>query len=175
MKSLIFILLFLLLGGCGSASLGDYSDTTPELKLEQFFDGKLKAYGIVLDRSGKLLRRFDVDLIASWDGDQGEIKEWFLFDDGEKSTRIWRLNKIAENQYQGQADDVIGIATGNTKGSALFWQYDLDIVVDGETYRVTLDDWMFLLDEKRLFNKTEMTKFGFKVGEIILYIEKLED
>jgi hypothetical protein len=173
MKKVIFILLFFLFGGCGSASLDDYSNTTPELKLKQFFDGKLKAYGIVLDRSGKLLRRFDVDLIANWDGDKGEIKEWFSFDDGEKSTRIWRLNQVADNQYQGQADDVIGIATGNTKGSALFWQYDLDIVVDGETYRVTLDDWMFLLDEKRLFNKTEMTKFGFKVGEVILYIEKI--
>ncbi|QYJ84925.1 DUF3833 domain-containing protein [Shewanella mesophila] len=175
MRKLSFIVLFLLLSGCGAASLDDYSNTRPELKLEQFFDGKLKAYGIVLDRSGKLLRRFDVDLVASWDGDQGEIKEWFLFDDGEKSTRIWRLSKVADNQYQGQADDVIGIATGNTEGAALFWQYDLDIVVDGETYRVTLDDWMFLLDEKRLFNKTEMTKFGFKVGEVILYIEKRED
>ncbi|WP_146447212.1 DUF3833 family protein, partial [Vibrio cyclitrophicus] len=38
---------------------------------------------------------------------------------------------------------------------------------------VVLDDWMFLMDEKRLFNKTEMSKFGFKVGEVILYIEKI--
>ncbi|MCG9697076.1 DUF3833 domain-containing protein [Shewanella sp. Isolate11] len=161
--------------GCGSASLDEHKGTQPELKLEQFFTGKLKAYGMVFDRSGNLLRRFNADLIGHWEGDTGELKEWFEFDDGEKSTRVWQLTKTADNQYQGQAADVVGIAKGQTQGSALYWQYDLLVEVEGETYQLTLDDWMFLLDEKRLFNKTEMTKFGFKVGEIVLYIEKLDD
>lgn len=64
--------------GCGSASLEDHADTTPELKLETFFNGELMAYGMVLDRSGNLLRRFDVKLIATWDGGNGEIKSGSL-------------------------------------------------------------------------------------------------
>jgi len=112
-------------------------------------------------------------MMADWQGNKGEIKEWFEFDDGEKSIRIWQLEKVGNNNYIGQAADVIGIAKGRTQGSALYWQYDLEIEVEGENYTVTLDDWMFLLDQDRLFNKTDMTKFGFKVGEIIIYIEKL--
>ncbi|ABO23354.1 DUF3833 domain-containing protein [Shewanella loihica] len=166
-------LLILLLSACGSASLEDYSATTPELHLDSFFDGKLKAYGIVLDRSGTLIRRFEVDMLANWLGDRGEIQEWFLFDDGEKSERTWQLTKLDDNSYQGSAQDVVGKALGRTQGAALFWQYELEIPIDGEIYQVTLDDWMFLLDDKRLFNKTEMSKFGFKVGEVILYIEKI--
>ncbi|MDX1282465.1 DUF3833 domain-containing protein [Shewanella colwelliana] len=173
MKKILSIALVILLSACGSASLEEHTNTTPELKLEQFFDGKLKAYGIVLDRSGNMLRRFDVDLIASWQGNKGEIKEWFEFDDGEKSTRVWRLERLGDNSYSGEAGDVIGTAYGETRGSALYWKYDLSIEVDGETYQVTLDDWMFLIDDKRLFNKTDMTKFGIKVGEVILYIEKI--
>ncbi|MBW3696903.1 DUF3833 domain-containing protein [Vibrio sp. T187] len=165
-------LILVLLTACGSASLEQHKGTLPELKLETFFNGELVAYGMVLDRSGNLLRRFEVDLVASWQGDRGEISEWFRFNDGEKSTRIWALEKTGDNQYQGQAADVIGVAKGRTEGSALYWQYELEIDVDGTLYNVTLDDWMYLLDEKRLFNKTEMSKFGFKVGEIILYIEK---
>ncbi|WP_041511718.1 DUF3833 domain-containing protein [Shewanella sp. cp20] len=175
MKKIILLglsCLVLLLGGCGSASLEDYRDTSPALHLDQFFDGKLKAYGIVLDRSGTLIRRFEVDLLAHWQGDSGEIKEWFVFDDGERTTRTWQLTKLSDGSYQGSAEDVVGIALGRTRGAALFWQYQLEIPIDGEIYEVTLDDWMFLLDEKRLFNKTEMSKFGFKVGEVILYIEK---
>lgn len=173
-KFVLACLLFpmLLLGGCGSASLEDYSDTSPALHLDEFFDGKLTAYGIVLDRSGTLLRRFEVDILAHWQGEKGEIKEWFLFDDGEKTQRTWQLTKLDENSYQGSAQDVVGTAFGRTRGAALFWQYELEIPVDGEIYQVTLDDWMFLLDDKRLFNKTEMSKFGIKVGEVILYIEK---
>ncbi len=173
MKILTIFSLVLLLTACGSASLEEHKNTTPELKLEQFFDGELKAYGMVLDRSGNLLRRFNVKLLASWQGDEGEIKEWFEFDDGETSTRIWQLKKIGDNQYQGTAGDVVGIANGKTEGAALYWEYELEIPVDGTVYEVTLDDWMFMIDEKRLFNKTDMSKWGFHVGEVILYIEKL--
>ncbi|MBD1575777.1 DUF3833 domain-containing protein [Vibrio sp. S11_S32] len=169
---LIIVFLTLLLTGCSPNSLEQYANTTPELKLEQFFDGKLKAYGMVLDRSGNVTRRFNVDLIGSWKGNQGELKEWFEFDDGEKSTRVWYLEKLSDNQYQGHASDVIGTATGTTRGSALYWKYDMNIESQGTTYQLTLDDWMHLIDEKRLFNKTDMTKFGFRVGSLILYIEK---
>ncbi|MDB1125596.1 DUF3833 domain-containing protein [Vibrio algarum] len=173
MKILALFSFVLLLTACGSASLKEHTNTTPELKLEQFFDGELKAYGMVLDRSGNLLRRFEVKLLASWQGDEGEIKEWFVFDDGEKSTRVWQLKNLGNNQYQGTAGDVVGIANGKTEGSALYWKYDLEIPVDGTIYEITLDDWMFLIDEKRLFNKTNMSKWGFNVGEVILYIEKI--
>lgn len=165
--------LMLFISACSTPTLEKHQDTLPELKLEDFFQGELKAYGMVLDRSGNLLRRFEVKMLADWQGNKGEIKEWFEFDDGEKSIRIWQLEKIANNEYLGQAADVIGIAKGRTQGSALYWQYDLEIDVEGENYIVTLDDWMFLLDQNRLFNKTEMTKFGFKVGEILIYIEKV--
>ncbi|MDV7104909.1 DUF3833 domain-containing protein [Vibrio sp. TH_r3] len=173
MKKFILLTFVLLLTACGNASLDEHKNTSPELKLEQFFNGELKAYGMLLDRSGNLTRRFEVKLLASWQGNKGEIKEWFEFDDGEKTTRTWRIEKLAENQYQGTAGDVVGIAQGTTEGSALYWQYDLNIPVDDEVYKIRLDDWMFLIDQNRLFNKTKLSKWGFDVGELILYIEKI--
>jgi len=177
MKNLLtisFLLLFFIgITSCSSPSIKDYKNTTPNLVLEDFFNGDLKAYGMVLDRNGKLTRRFSVDLKAEWQNNKGTINEWFLFDDGEKSTRIWQLTKQEDNTYIGTANDVIGTAKGKTSGSALYWQYQLNIVVDGSEYQVTLDDWMYLLDDKRLFNKTDIIKFGLKMGEIILYIEKI--
>lgn len=167
-----FLALIFIISGCSSQHLSDYRATTPNLSLETFFDGDLVAYGIVLDRSGTLTRRFEVDLKASWKGNKGEIKEWFTFDDGEKTTRIWQLEALGNGKYTGTANDVVGTASGQTSGSALYWRYDLLIPVDGTEYQITLDDWMYLIDENRLFNKTELTKFGFKVGEVVLYIEK---
>ena len=167
-----FFVFIVLISGCSSQTLSDYRTTSPNLSLEAFFDGDLVAYGIVLDRSGTMIRRFEVDLKASWKGTESEIKEWFTFDDGEKTTRIWQLEALGNGQYKGTANDVVGTASGQTSGSALYWRYDLLIPVDGTEYQITLDDWMYLIDEHRLFNKTELTKFGFKVGEVILYIEK---
>ena len=162
----------LLLAAC-SSNIQDYSNTNPELKLEEFFDGELKAYGVLFDYSGKLTRRFNVDLQASWQGDKGTINEWFEFDDGEKQTRIWQLEKLADNSYVGTAGDVIGKAYGTTKGSVLHWRYVLEIPYNDSTMQVNLDDWMYLVDEKRLFNKTDIIKFGIKVGELVLFIEKV--
>ncbi len=172
MKTTIIFCLSFMLVACGSANLEHHASTNPELKLEEFFSGNLRAYGIVLDRSGNLLRRFEVDLIGTWEGNKGELAEWFRFDDGERSTRIWYLEKTGENSYQGYADDVIGVAKGKTSGSALYWNYDMEIEVDGSLYNVVLDDWMFMIDENRLFNTTEIIKFGFRVGSLVLYIEK---
>jgi hypothetical protein len=164
---------------CSGASLESHKNSLPEFTLEQFFDGELKAYGLVLDRAGNLQRRFEVKLIASWSEGEGVIREWFTYDDGELATRIWRIKNTGTNEqghklYQGTADDVVGTAEGRAEGSALYWRYDLLIPVDGTTYQITLDDWMFLIDEKRLINKTELSKWGFHVGDVILYIEKIK-
>ncbi|WP_047047769.1 DUF3833 domain-containing protein [Vibrio mexicanus] len=173
MRWIYAALLSVTLLGCGTHSIEQYEGTTPALTLEQFFDGELKAYGLVLDRNGGLMRRFEVDLVADWDGNKGLIKEWFIFDDGEKTTRVWELTKTSDNTYEGTAGDVVGTAEGTINGSALYWKYELQVPVGDTIYDLTLDDWMFLFDEQRLFNKTDMTKYGFKVGEIILFIEKV--
>ncbi|EWH09406.1 hypothetical protein DS2_12759 [Catenovulum agarivorans DS-2] len=172
-KGAVALLFALVSVSCSSPNIQDYANSQPLLKLEQFFDGELKAYGVLFDRQGQLSRRFKVDLQASWQGNKGTINEWFEFDDGEKQTRIWQLEKLADNQYVGTAGDVVGKAFGTTSGSVLHWRYVLEIPYDGDTMQVNLDDWMYLVDERRLFNKTDIIKFGFKVGEIVLFIEKV--
>ena len=167
-KSSVLLIVLFCVTSCSSPKIEDYNNTTPNLVLEDFFNGELVAYGMVLDRNGKLSRRFTVKLEAYWENNKGTINEWFIFDDGEKSIRTWQLIKQENNTYTGTANDVVGTAKGQTNGSALYWQYDLIITVDGSEYQVTLDDWMYLLDDKRLFNKTDIIKYGLKVGEIIL-------
>ena len=172
MKNLLVIALTILLVACSSPSIDDYQGTQPELKLEEFFNGKLTAHGVVLDRNGKLTRKFSVDLLGTWENNKGKLEEWFIYDDGEKQTRTWYLENLGNGNYKGNANDVVGTAMGTAKGSALYWRYQLEIQYQGEPLEVTLDDWMFLITDKRLINRTDIIKFGFKVGEVILTIEK---
>jgi len=172
-KIVVIFISSLMLLSCSSPQLKNYNNTTPNLDLTEFFNGELVAYGMVLNRGGELTRRFNVVLNASWQGNEGVIDEQFIFDDGEKTTRVWQLTKTSNNSYQGTAGDVIGVAYGETSGSVLHWQYDMTINVDDTDYEVSLDDWMYLIDDNRLFNKTDIMKFGLKVGELVLYIEKV--
>ncbi|XKG73307.1 DUF3833 domain-containing protein [Pseudidiomarina marina] len=157
--------------GC-SANIEDYQGEEPQLKLEEFFDGELVAYGMVQDYSGKVIQRFRADLKGTWDGNEGVLDEQFYYADGSEQERIWYITKIGENSYEGRASDVEGVAEGTTAGNVLNWSYTLIIERDGEPFSVKLDDWLYLVDEDNMINRTQMYKFGLPVGEITLYIGK---
>lgn len=160
-----------MLGGC-AAGVGDYQGETPRLDLAEFFDGPLTAWGIVQNRSGKVIRRFEVDMIGRWDGDEGVLEEDFRFADGQTQRRVWHFRKIAPGRYTGTAADVSGQARGEVAGYALRWRYTLRIEVDGRSWDVDFDDWMYLLDDRTLVNRSEMRKFGLRVGEVTLFFRK---
>ncbi len=69
---------------------------------------------------------------------------------------------------------MVGTATGTRAGNALNWRYVLALEVRGRTWNISFDDWMYLLDERTLVNRATMRKFGFRVGEVILFFRKDE-
>ncbi len=158
-----------LLAGCASAPTpADYAAETPVLDLATYFDGKLVAHGIFTDRSGKVVRRFTVDMTGRWSGDDGVLEEDFRYSDSQTERRVWRLKKGPNGRYTGTADDVVGTAEGQAAGNALRWSYTLRLPVDGRTYEVQFDDWMYLMDDRVMLNKAVMSKFGIRLGEVTL-------
>lgn len=157
-----------------STQLNVYKAETPELDLKRFFNGQLEAYGIVQDFRGKVTRRFRVDILGQWQGNQGFLDELFYFDDGEEQHRCWQLVKSGTH-YRGTAGDVIGNAEGSTAGNALNWGYVLAVPIGGQVWNIRFDDWMYLVDENNLINRARMYKFGFEVGQITLYLRKVSD
>jgi hypothetical protein len=172
MKTLAVAILAALIAGCSSVSVQDYAGREPVLDLAEYFNGPLTGWGIVQDRSGELRRSFRVDLVGRWDGDEGVLEEDFFWSDGERQERVWRFRKIDENTYSGTAGDVVGEATGEAYGNALRWEYVLALDLDGDVVNVTLDDWMWLLEGDVLVNRSEIRKFGLRVGEVTLFFRK---
>jgi hypothetical protein len=81
---------------------------------------------------------------------------------------------VDRHTYTGTAGDVVGEATGEVYGNALRWRYVLALEVDGKTWNVTFDDWMYLLDGRTMMNRSEMKKFGLRLGEVTLFFRKPE-
>lgn len=173
MRKLLLVLTLTLLAGC-SARIEDYRDTRPALDLRQYFNGKVQAWGQFQDRSGKVVKRFTVDLRGSWKGNEGTLEEYFVYDDGTKQTRIWHLTAHPDGHYTGRADDVVGEAEGRAVGAALQWRYTLALPVDGKVYHVKMNDWMYLHDRDTLVNRTEMSRFGLHLGDVTLFFRRVE-
>ncbi|MDD2881296.1 MAG: DUF3833 domain-containing protein [Rhodoferax sp.] len=154
--------------GCASQKIEGYVQETPALDLRSYFNGTLDAYGIFTDRSGQVVKRFTVLMQCSWNGDDGVLDEAFSYSDGTSQRRVWRLKKLPDGHYTGQADDVVGTALGTSRGNALNWRYTLSLPVDGRVFEVQFDDWMYLMTPTVMLNKARMSKFGVYLGEVTL-------
>lgn len=162
------------LNGCTTGGdMSRYENLSPELNVMAFFNGSIKAWGIVQDRKGRVLRRFEADLKGKWEAADGILDEVFRYDDGEVQKRRWKLSLTGHNSFTGEADDVIGTAKGEMRGNAMRLNYVMDIPVDGKNYRITFDDRMWLMmDENTLVNRAYLTKFGIRVAELTVFMQK---
>lgn len=161
-----------MLSGCTSKSLEQYKSTNPPADIQAYFNGPIKAWGLVQDWRGNVVQRFDVEMVGTWDGDVGTLTEHFTYYDGKKQERIWTIRKRADNRFEGTAPDIIGTATGAQEGSAVRWHYVMDLPVDGTTYRIKFDDWMWAMNDGVLINRSYLKKFGITVAELTLFMQK---
>ena len=130
----------------------------------------------------------------------GVLDEAFTYSDGSTDRRVWTLKRTPDGRYTGTAGDVLGSAAGEEKGNAFRWSYTLRLPLDGprdagppqvadapsggsvvreatsvgahRTIDVQFDDWMYLMNDKVMLNKAQMSKFGFRLGEVTLSFVK---
>ena len=158
--------------GCAGPSIQDYAGTGPKLDLVQYFSGRNEAWGMVQQRSGKLLRHFHARIDGRLEEGQLILDEHFDFDDGEQQRRVWTFTPVAADHWVGTAGDVVGQAHLYTAGNAVHMRYTLQVPVSGRVIHMKMDDWMFLLDENTLANRTSMRKFGLEMAEITVFFRK---
>ncbi len=167
------IAIAILTGACSTTvAPEEYANETPALDLKQYFNGTIDAWGIFQNRSGKVVKRFTVVMHCKWEGDVGTLDEDFTYSDGTKQKRIWTLKQVGPNRFVGTAPDVVGQAEGWVSGNAFRWQYLLALPVDGTTYHMAFDDWMFQMDDHVMLNHAVMSKFGIRLGEVTLSFKK---
>lgn len=163
----------LLATGCGSMRIDDFADTSPRFRPEDYFSGKTRAWGFFQDRFGTIRREFTVDIDGRVDGDRLILDEDFLYADGERANRVWTIRQVGDGVYEGTAADVIGTAHGRAVGRAMNWVYEFELPRGDSTLRVTMDDWMFLQDDEVMLNRTTVSKFGIKLGEVVIFFRRI--
>ena len=151
----------------------DYLDVSPKFELEQFFDGKVKAWGIVQDRSGAVVQRFIVDIDGRIENGNLVLDEVFEYGVGEGPlTRVWTIKPQPTGSFIGNAGDIAGDATGVSYGNAFNFRYEMDLPVDDSEYRVAFDDWFWAFDESTMMNRSYIKKFGLVMAEVTIFMQR---
>ncbi|WP_460090955.1 DUF3833 domain-containing protein [Pseudomonas sp. S2_E02] len=171
-RFLLLLTLALSVASCGSVDVARYAEQQPALDLQRFFSQPVKAWGMFQKRSGEVAKRFQVNIVSRREGNNLILDERFLYSDGTRQRRVWTLTPEGQGRWSGRAADVVGVAEGQVAGNTLHWRYRLNLPVDDSTYEMSMDDWMYLMDEDTLINRTSMSKFGVEVGQVTLFFRR---
>lgn len=175
-RSLFIVLLIfpILLTGCSSMTIDQYSDREPQMRPEEYFDGHVKAWGIFEGRSGAVEREFTADFKGEWDGEVLTLDETLRYTDGDTESRVWKISKTGDGTYELNGEDIVGTGTGEAAGNAYHMEYTMGVDVSGSTWNLSFDDWMYRQDETTVINRVDISYWGFHAGELTIVYRKVE-
>ena len=173
LKTILTLGLCTFLTGGSSMQLDDFKNTTPEFVPQSYFNGPLKAYGMVKDRNGKIMRTFKGDLVGSWDANRvGTLDEHFVYNDGQKLHRTWTMKPTGSKTFIATAGDIVGNADMQACGNTVMIDYTMRIPYGTGTLDINVQDWLHLQEDGVILNHSKMKKFGIEVGELVITIIK---
>ena len=62
----------------------------------------------------------------------------------------------------------MGVASGAVSGTALNWEYDVVLSIDGRDVEVHFDDWIYQQHEDVAINRAYVSKFGIEIGSVTI-------
>ncbi|CAA6801118.1 MAG: FIG086212: Putative lipoprotein [uncultured Sulfurovum sp.] len=174
LKSLIISFTAISFMACSSMNIDDFKESKPAFVPQEYFNGKMTAYGIVKDYNGKIIRSFKGDLLGSWDAKGiGTLDEHFVYNDGEKQHRVWTLTPTSDpKKFIGTAGDIVGDAPMVVNGNTVMIDYTMRVPYGDDTIDIAVQDWLHLQEDGVIINHSKMKKFGFTVGELVITIVK---
>ncbi len=151
----------------------DYADG-PTFDIRERFVGPIQCEGMIYGPTGRVTSRFTANFDCEWDGNVCVMKEVFHYDSGNVQNRQWKLTLGDDGRITAEAPDVIGAGSGQQDGSAVLLNYRLQLTEDAGGYVLDVTDWMYLMQNGTIMNRSQFRKFGIKVAELVATMRPAE-
>ncbi|MCW1955027.1 DUF3833 domain-containing protein [uncultured Lentibacter sp.] len=150
-----------------SQKVADYAANGPAFDIRVALSGALVSEGLIYGPTGRVTSRFLAEFTGVWDGDSGTLAEEFTYDTGNSQSRKWTLTMGENGHFTATASDVIGEAKGQQMGNAVRMTYKIRLPVEAGSHVLDVTDWLYLMENGTILNRSQMRKFGIKVAELI--------
>ena len=155
------------LAGCSSLAPKRFSGSKPAFDPVAYFTGKTQSWGVFENRNGDPARRFTTVCRGHLEGETLVLDQMFVYDDGQRQERHWRIRRVDAHRVEATANDVVGTATGEVYGNAFRWEYTVALKPGNPVYNVHLKQWMYLqADGRTMLNRATVTKLGVEVAQV---------
>jgi Protein of unknown function (DUF3833) len=156
------------LAGCNNQpSVTTFGDAGPAFDPVAFFDGHIQSWGIIEGRTGTPTGWVVTHCEGQADGpDRVHMVQHLSFQHGPDQQRTWTLWRTGPSQFQATASDMVGTATGQSDGRSFHWTWVLASAPGERLFDVTMDQWMFRLDDRAVMIRTTVSKLGIVLAQI---------
>jgi hypothetical protein len=151
----------------------DYKDVGTAFDIREALNGDIQCEGVVYGPLGRVNTRFVALMHAKWDGNVGSMTEEFTYDTGETLSREWQLTVTDDTHFSATAADIIGTGVGVQMGSGVQLKYTLVLAEDAGGHALNVTDWMYMMGNDTIMNRSQMYKYGVKVAELVATMRKV--
>jgi hypothetical protein len=164
-----------MLAGCsGPPSLAAFAGSGPPFDPVVFFTGHTRSWGVREDRWGTPEGIITTDCVGTAEGADGlHMVQHLILADGTQQTRDWHLRRVGPDRYEGTANDMVGTAVGEAQGRVFHWTWTWATKPGNPLFDVTMDQWMYLMDDGAMVNRTTVSKLGFTIAEVTEQFERV--
>lgn len=167
-------LLLARLRGFHTQTPADFAAQTPAFDMKHHLNGPILCEGVIYGPMGRVASRFVAEMHGSWDGDTGTLRETFRYDSGTVQDRCWTLH-LSGNTIRAEAPDVPTPGTGIVAGSAVQMRYPIRLRPEAGGHVLHVIDWMYLMQNGTIMNRSQFTKFGITVAELVATMRPAKD
>lgn len=161
-----------LLWSFSAQSPEDYASESPVFDIRKQLGGEIVADGIVFDVRGRVSARFTAQMVGTFGQNGGTLKEEFSYASGANDQREWTISHTSGATFTATAPDIIGTAQGTISGNTVQMRYRIRLPERVGGHVLDAVDWMYLLNDGTILNRSEMRKFGIKVAELFALMKK---
>lgn len=159
--------------GFRSQRPADLAGRGPHFDLRQHLNGPILCEGVIYGPTGRVTSRFVADMTGSWEGNTGTLQERFRYDSGTEQTRLWTLTLGNDGSIRAEAPDIIGTGQGQAEGPAVQMRYRIKLDPEAGGHELEVTDWMYLMENGTIMNRSQFTKLGVTVAELVATMRKV--
>jgi hypothetical protein len=153
--------------GFRAQSPAQYATLGPKFDARRHLNGPILCEGVIFGPLGRVTSRFVAQMHGTWHENQCRLTERFLYDSGVEQNRAWDLTLGADGALNAAADDLVGAGLGRVEGNAVQMRYKIRLPAASGGHVLNVVDWMYLMPNGTIMNRSQFRKFGIKVAELV--------
>eukprot|EP01037_Dinobryon_pediforme_P002715 gene2715-2754_t len=162
--------------GCSDAKpIDSFKGSGPDFDPIVFWTGHTASRGVLENRSGEPTEIVRTDCVGEPEGADGlHMQQTLTMGDGSVTHRDWHMRRVAPGRFEATANDMVGTASGVASGPAFHWTWTLATKPGNALFDVSMDQWMMLMDDGAMVNRTVIRKFGVTLAQVTEQFDRVK-